>query len=63
MYATLTAGVKSKIELLWSTHVFDTIASTYTWIDMADKEFLSEFETEGYNIFQNVVEGTKRGGI
>ena len=42
---------------------FDIIAITETWIDTGNKNFLSEFKIEGYELFHEDRKGRRGGGV
>ncbi len=42
---------------------FDIIAITETWIDTNNKNFLSEFKIEGYELFHENRKGRRGGGV
>ena len=42
---------------------FDIIVITETWIDTGNKNFLSEFKIEGYELFHEDRKGRRGGGV
>ncbi len=54
VYYTNSRSLRNKINLLRGkacVEEFDIIALTETWIDTAGKKLLSEYKTEGYQLF------------
>ena len=62
VYYTNSRSLRNKIDLLRGkacVEEFDVIALTETWIDTGSKNFLSEYEIEGCQLFH---EDRKEGG-
>ncbi len=63
VYNTNSRNLRNKIDLLREkacVEEFDIIELTETWIDAANKNFLLEYEIEGYQLFHKDRKG-KRG--
>ena len=66
VYYTNSRSIRNKIDLLRGiacAENLDIIAITETWLDMAEKDFLSEFEINGYNVYHKDRKGRKGGGV
>ena len=66
VYYTNSRSLRNKIDLLRGkacVEEFDIIALTETWIDTGSKNFLSEYEIEGYQLFHEDREGRRGGGV
>ena len=66
MYYCNSRSVRNKINLfrgLASVERPEVIAITETWIDTAGRDFKSEFEIEGYNVFHKDRSGRTGGGV
>ena len=66
VYYCNSRSVRNKIDLLRGLASVErpaVIAITETWIDTKERDFKSEFEIEGYNIFQKDRNGRAGGGV
>ena len=66
VYYCNSRSVRNKIDLLRGLASVEkpaVIAITETWIDTKERDFKSEFEIEGYNVFHKDRNGRAGGGV
>ena len=66
VYYTNCRSVRNKMDLLKGISCVekpDIIALTETWLNSAGRDFKTEFEIEGYNVFNKDREGRNGGGV
>ncbi len=66
VYYTNSRSLKNKMDFLRRKaciEEFDIKSLTETWVDTASKNFLSDYEIEGYQLFHEDRNGRRGGGV